>query len=329
MREEPILLDEEPLTESFIPTRLMHREAQLKEIINHIKPALHGKDARNVLVTGGTSTGKTSLVKWILKEHFERKHAYVNCLNCRSEHKILESILIQLGHVIPENKPTDYLAQRFSKKVGKDTIACLDEVDQIKDDRILQTLSVQQCGLILITSRPFFFDDVDDRMRSRLFLAEIEFPQYSQSELIDIMRERAQYAFSPSTVSNRVLELIAAWAKGDARIALQTLRVAAMSADNKKREEITIDDLKEAFRSARKSKRDYVKSKLNEHQRFLLGTIEERKSIMSGELFELYQNSFPQPLGERTYRNQMEHLVQTGLVRDIGEGRWKSYEVVA
>ncbi len=109
MKDAPILIDETPLTEAFIPSRLLHREGQLKEIINHIKPALHGKDARNVLVTGNTGAGKTSLIKWMLKEYFERKHAYVNCLNSRSEHRILENILVQLGNVIPENRPTDNL----------------------------------------------------------------------------------------------------------------------------------------------------------------------------------------------------------------------------
>lgn len=73
------------------------------------------------------------------------------------------------------------------------------------------------------------------------------------------------------------------------------------------------------------SKRDYMKAKLNEHQRFLLEVIEKRNRISSGELFDLYQKSFTQPLGERAYRNQLEHLVQAGLVKDIGEGRWRNY----
>jgi cell division control protein 6 len=190
VKDTPILLNEEPLAEAFIPARLLHREGQLKEILSVLKPALHNKDTRNVLVIGNPGTGKTTLIKWLLNEYLERKHAYVNCLNCRSEHKIIESVLIQLGNVIPENKPTDYLVQKFEKKVGKNIIVCLDEVDQVKNDRILQTLSTQECGLILISNRHFFFDSIEDRLRSRLFLAEVEFPQYRKSELIDIIRER-------------------------------------------------------------------------------------------------------------------------------------------
>jgi Cdc6-like AAA superfamily ATPase len=130
----------------------------------------------------------------------------VNCLNCRSEHKILENILVQLGNVIPENKPTDYLMQKFSEKVGRDIKVCLDEVAQIKNDRILQILSTQECTLILISNRQFFFDSIDDRLRARLFLAEVEFPSYRTSELIDIIKDRAQYALAPNSIPERLVE---------------------------------------------------------------------------------------------------------------------------
>jgi hypothetical protein len=40
----------------------------------------------------------------------------------------------------------------------------------------------------------------------------------------------------------------------------------------------------------------------------------------------MYQDLFNDPLGEWAYRNQMEHLVQTGLVKETGEGRWKRFE---
>jgi transposase len=91
-----------------------------------------------------------------------------------------------------------------------------------------------------------------------------------------------------------------------------------MSADAKRRELITTDDVKDTIKGARKSK-------LNEHQKFLLEQIERNRDVDSGELFRRYQESFNDSLGERAYRNQMDLLVQAGLVRGAGEGRWKKY----
>lgn len=326
--KESIILDENSLNEAFIPTNMPFREGHLKEIVQHLKPALHKQDARNVLLTGPTGTGKTTLAKWILSENFPRRHAYVNCLNTRSEHKILESILIQLGHVIPENKPTDYLAQKFERKVEKGTIVCLDEVDQIKDERILATLSSRLSGLVLITNRGMFFDGLDTRTSSRLFAAEIEFREYASSELMEILKERAGCALRPDSITPRILELISMWANGDARVALQTLKASAKIAEAKQRECITLDEVKEAFGSAKISKREYLKSKLNEHQKVLLSIVERRKNVPSGELWQEYQSMVSEPLGERAYRNQMDDLVKMGLVKDNGDGRWKRYEVL-
>lgn len=107
------------------------------------------------------------------------------------------------------------------------------------------------------------------------------------------MKDRIDYALAPSSITNNLIEIIATWSNGAARVALQTIRAAAMSAEAKK-EATTIDDVKDAFRSARKSK-------LNEYQKFLLEAIEKENEIDSGELFRIYQSSFEQPLG-RTCR---------------------------
>lgn len=127
-------------------------------------------------------------------------------------------------------------------------------------------------------------------------------------------------------MANELIEVIATLSNGDARVALQTVRAAAMSADAKRRDIITIDGVKEAINGARKSKLEYEKSKLNQHQRFLMDEIGRNKEIDSGELFRKYQDSLHDPVGERAYRNQMEQLVQSGLVREAGEGRWKKFQ---
>jgi len=62
---EPIIFNELPLTEAFIPTRLLHREGQLRELERCLKPALHNQTIENVFLVGPSGTGKTTLSKWI------------------------------------------------------------------------------------------------------------------------------------------------------------------------------------------------------------------------------------------------------------------------
>ncbi len=111
-------------------------------------------------------------------------------MECRSEHRILEEILTKFGQVIPDNKSTHSLMKRFPKKVGSDWVTCLDEIDQLKDKKILQFLCSQQSKLILITNNSYFTDGIGERIQSRLFLAEVEFPGYRKSELVDILKDR-------------------------------------------------------------------------------------------------------------------------------------------
>ena len=50
--EESIIYNELPLTEAFVPTRLLHREGQLRELERCLKPALHNKSIENVFLVG-------------------------------------------------------------------------------------------------------------------------------------------------------------------------------------------------------------------------------------------------------------------------------------
>jgi len=58
VNEDVIIHNELPLTEAFIPTRLLHREGQLRELERCLKPALHNKIVENVFLVGPSGTGR-------------------------------------------------------------------------------------------------------------------------------------------------------------------------------------------------------------------------------------------------------------------------------
>jgi cell division control protein 6 len=66
-----IVFNELPLTEAFIPTGLLHREDQLKELERCLKPALRNKLIEDVFLVGPSGIGKTTLARWILESYFK------------------------------------------------------------------------------------------------------------------------------------------------------------------------------------------------------------------------------------------------------------------
>src|SRR6266516_41242 len=59
MTEGFVLINELPLTEAFIQTRLLHREGQLTELERCLKPALENRRISNVFLVGPTGSSRT------------------------------------------------------------------------------------------------------------------------------------------------------------------------------------------------------------------------------------------------------------------------------
>src|SRR2546426_11095554 len=89
----------------------------------------------------------------------------------------------------------------------------------------------------------------DPGVRSRLGDEKMVFPPYNADELFDILSERSRLAFENGTAEDGVLHLIAALAAqehGDARRALDLLRVSAELAERQGDEHITEEHVQRA-----------------------------------------------------------------------------------
>ena len=56
--EKTVLRDERPLLPDYLPSLILHREAQLSEMAAALQPAVEGRKPRNILAYGPTGTGK-------------------------------------------------------------------------------------------------------------------------------------------------------------------------------------------------------------------------------------------------------------------------------
>ncbi|MGI0013730.1 MAG: Cdc6/Cdc18 family protein [Nitrososphaera sp.] len=324
---DSIITDETIFDDAFIPQRLVAREGQIKEIAKCLSPARSGKSIRNLLISGPPGVGKTSVCRWILNEHFARMSVYVNCFSKRTEHKAWEEILLQAGFIIHGRESTSELEKKFVKS-GRKMVICLDEADHLKSTEILKTLARSSGGIILICNNPRSISDIETRIRSGLLFNEVEFKPYSYEEILSILRARVSHGLRPGALGNDLLSLTAKLSHGDARIGLQTIKVAAKDAESNGLERITAEDIKSATKCTRKYNALYLLGKLTEDQRAVYEILKKNKNMNSGRLYSDYRKLVKNPVVDRAYRKRMKKMEELGLVKSQGSGRWKKYALI-
>jgi orc1/cdc6 family replication initiation protein len=340
MEENKVIKDLRVLSEEFIPSRIIHRDGQLKEIRDYLNPITNNQNPKNSFLYGSPGTGKTCISKYVvdeLKKYSTVLNSYVNCWEYPSRFKILFNILQDLGETLSIHRkgtPTDELLDILKTKLeGKYCVIILDEVDQLESDKILyDLLQIPQIGLILISNSPHAFHDSDPRVRSRLTsLNTIPFNSYSPQEVFEILKDRSDWGLIPGSVKSSQLERIAMTSGGDARVAINILRSAAEEAENAFMDKIPDNHIEKAAPRVDKFGREKIIEKLNPYQKLILEIVAEKKKISSGELFKILKERIKKnklnPIVDRTFRKYLEKMVKLNIISSSGEGRWRTYSL--
>ena len=56
------------LSSKYVPERLIGREKQIVELALLMRPVMHNGELTNVLISGNKGTGKTTVVRFVLKQ---------------------------------------------------------------------------------------------------------------------------------------------------------------------------------------------------------------------------------------------------------------------
>ncbi len=327
MEEGKVIRNIDALTEDYIPSRMYARDGQMQQMASCLRPLAEARQPRNILLYGPPGTGKTCMSRYVLAQLAESssfQQAHVNCWNFETRFKILFSILQKLGADPSKHRvgtPIDEIIEAIARKAkAKPLVVILDEVDRIGDEKaVYDLISVGTCIMMIANDETATYR-WDERIRSRLSSAErIRFPKYRPNEIEGILKDRAEWALAPGSISLKDIVKIAENSNGDARAAIAALRKAAEKAEAEGRESITSGMLPEPSGDKRRE------PNLNEQQDMILEILRKEGTMPSGVLQEKLNRASAEPIAERTFRKYMESLARRGLVRAKGEGRWRTY----
>jgi cell division control protein 6 len=323
-RDEPsIIAREDVLMTSHLPDHMLYRDSQLKAIADAIKPMLKKGYADNLFIHGNSGTGKTSGVKFIIRQM--RAHSdnvlpvYVNCWENYTQAAVYSRIIEEMHLPLPRrgiasDEQFDRIIQ-YARNYEKPILLVLDELDGLRHDKLLYSISRANekegvlFGIISMTNNKTLLSGMDARIRSSLRFSEMEFPDYSADEIFGIIRSRAEAGLVPGSWDERLLRKIAESSEdGSARIALQYLWKAAKRAESKSQAKIMIQDFEDVIADDPVPEPEVM---LTAEEEIIIELL-RKKDMDSTELYDEFRKK--ENKTKRQIRNYLEILEKKGLI---------------
>ncbi len=349
---------------TYTPDILPHREKEINNLASILVPALRNETPSNVFIYGKTGTGKTAVTKFVGKELLEKgkqinkkvNFIYINCEVVDTHYRVLQNIA---NHFINEwseripftGWPTDEVYSKLKKMIEKEggvIVIILDEVDKLKGDEALYNLSRinteltgAKVSIVGLSNDLKYTEFLDPRVKSSLGEENMIFPPYDAGELQDILKQRMEIALKSDSIDSDVIPLcsaLAAQEHGDARRALDLLRMSAELAERSKAPRITkkhvrlaqnkieIDRIMEVIRTLpTQSKLILLAILLQEQHNKKTGTT---GAITTGEVYEIYKNlskkARTDKITQRRVADLISELDMLGIItaRVISKGRY-------
>ena len=351
-----LFTNRQALRTDFIPENLPYREEQIISIGQILSPILQESKPSNLLLYGKTGSGKTVVAKYVLKkfEETSKKNsksismAYSNARLAGSEYRVLVDLAHSLSLDMPfTGLPISEVLQRIYNNISENNlkvIFIIDEIDYLakhaktSNDDMLYSITRSSehlkngfISIIGISNDLHFKNFLDPRVLSSMNEEEILFPPYTVTQLSDILHKRTKSAFKTKSVPPGTINLCAALAgseHGDARRAIELLRVAGELAERSDENEVIEKYVKEASQKIDKDRIYQAIKTLPIHEKVVLFAVDSTsENTTTGDVYNKYQQLCKkislEPLTQRRISGLLSELDTQGLINAsiINRGR--------
>ena len=351
-----LFTNRQALRTDFIPENLPYREEQIITIGQILSPILQESKPSNLLLYGKTGSGKTVVAKYVLNkfEETSKKNsksisvAYSNARLAGSEYRVLVDLAHSLSLDMPfTGLPISEVLQRIYNNISENNlkvIFIIDEIDYLakhaktSNDDMLYSITRSSehlkngfISIIGISNDLHFKNFLDPRVLSSMNEEEILFPPYTVTQLSDILHKRIESAFKTKSVPSGTINLCAALAgseHGDARRAIELLRVAGELAERSDEKEVIEKYVKEASQKIDKDRIYQAIKTLPIHEKVVLFAVDSHSEyITTGDVYSKYQQLCKkislEPLTQRRISGLLSELDTQGLINAsiINKGR--------
>lgn len=262
---------------SYIPRKMFFRERQVSTLMANVLTPLRMGITSNLALFGSSGTGKTSTVRFILREEKGFTGIYENALSYSSLRALMTDVLSRVGKIVQKNLGFPEIFRSLDRTLRAKQTNLLLVVDEatnlLKFDRaglynILRAHELYGCPMstvIISMEDPSIYMTERERKSLGVF-STVLFDRYTRDELSRIVEDRAALAMSPEDIDPSVIEYICDLAEpfGSARVAIELLQKATYMCLYRNGESVSLEDA----RGARSMISPYVtESKLGELDR--------------------------------------------------------------
>ena len=363
--EIQLFKDRQALHSKYVPKNLPFREKQMKQLANIVGVVIAGGTPSNAFLYGKTGVGKTVVARRVLNVLVQKakelkknvKVLYINCQIVDTMYRVYAHLCDGIGLDVPiTGLPTDEIIRKFTTRLDseeKHLLVILDEVDflQKKNSKTLYGLTrlnlellYSSMSIIGITNDVMFKQSIDPRVKSTLTEQEIVFFPYDSTQLRRIIKERVALGYHEGVMQDSAINIAAALAAaehGDARRALDLIRVAGEIVESEKGSIVTHEYVKKALSVIEIDAISEVIGSLPLQSKILLTSIyfldktkKETEYLKTSSIYEKYQDLCKvlsiDILTQRRVGDLLNELDLLGMIKTavISKGRYGRTRII-